>query len=230
MKKQLQKLLIAAALTVTSVQADTILFEDFGVNPGTIPATWGNIATPRPLGGPPALWAGYTTGNYTGGSGGCASVINTGQLFGYSSELVMPTIDLSLYNDALLTFKANYQDRRPGRDYFDVDVNTGSGWTTLQHWDEDHGAFISLPGEDVSIDLTNYIGESNVMVRFRFYNDRIFAAGWYAQIDDVLVSGTPVAVAVPMSNATKTGLYLLLAAGAFYMMRRRIGTKNTSSI
>ena len=182
---------------------DTILSEDFASG---FPSGWTAIDNA----GFGLTWtdrAGCGEGdNYTGGAGDLACV--SSDLFGlaeFDAELRMPTLDLTYFTSTSLQFAANYQNQG-GVDFFDVDVsiNGGSVWTNVMSWNEDHGAFRSTPGETVTIDLSAFDGEANVLVRFRYYDPNSGDWDWYVQIDDVLVDGTVVQQPTPTPTPTPT--------------------------
>jgi Calx-beta domain len=126
-------------------------------------------------------------GNYTGGSGGAACV--SSDVFGqaeFDTALVSPVFSLAGATSASLDFNANYQSFA-GSDFLDVDISTdgGASWTTLVRWNEDHGAFRSTPGELARVDLSPFLGMSNLRVRWRYYDPNTADWDWYAQVDDV---------------------------------------------
>ncbi len=137
--------------------------------------------------------------NYTGGAGDCIGVSSdaAGQAE-FDAELHSPVIDLSNAVAAEVTYKANYQNYA-AHDFFDVDVSTdgGSTWETVSTWNEDHGAFFSTPGEEVTLDLSDYAGEQ-IIIRWRYYDPGTGDYDWYAQIDDVVVSVDEPAVRWPL--------------------------------
>ncbi|HEX6899001.1 MAG TPA: Calx-beta domain-containing protein [Thermoanaerobaculia bacterium] len=126
-------------------------------------------------------------GNYTGGAGGAACVSSDlagqGEL---DTELRSPVFSLAGATSASLDFNANYQNFA-GSDFLDIDISTngGSSWTTLVRWNEDHGAFRAAPGEFARIDLSPFLGMSNLMLRWRYYDPNTDDWDWYAQLDDV---------------------------------------------
>ncbi len=163
-----------------------------GFEDGVPPAGW-TIETTEPDGPQWTTIAGSGEyGNYTNGSGEAASV--SSDLFGdaaYDTSLVTPAFDLTGFTTASVEYTANYRNY-DGYDHLDVDISTDGGttWTTLLSWNEDHGSFISPPGEDVSIDLSAYAGQSGLKLRWRYYDLDEDAWDYYAQIDDVgLVCG-----------------------------------------
>ena len=100
----------------------------------------------------------------------------------YDAQMKSNRFDLSSYSVASLDFAAAYQDST-GADKFDVDVSTnaGSTWTNELSWNEPH----NTPGENVSIDLAAYLGQPDVLVRFRYYGD---SWDWWAEVDDISLS------------------------------------------
>jgi hypothetical protein len=58
-------------------------------------------------------------------------------------------------------------------------------------WNEDHppGGLFAAPGEAVSIDLNAYLGASDVQVRWHYYDPNFGDWDWYAQVDNVALTG-----------------------------------------
>jgi len=156
------------------------------------------------------IWSGVAgsgeTANYTGasedagGSGDAASASSDifNDTFGqteFDTELHTPGFSIGNYGAASLNYRANFQHVtftpiEIERDYLDLDISTdgGSNWVTLISWDEDHGTFRSTPGEAVTVDLTSRIGQSGLVLRWRYYDPHTGDNGWYAQIDEVQLS------------------------------------------
>ncbi len=133
-------------------------------------------------------------GNYTGGTGGAAT--SNSDTFGpaaYDTEMWTPSIDFTGFTTVTLDYLANFQNFG-GNDFLDlaVSIDGGSIWTTVLSWNEDHGGFLAPPGEAVNVDLSAYAGESDVLLRWRYYDPN---AGddwnWYVQIDEVMLTCTP---------------------------------------
>jgi hypothetical protein len=129
----------------------------------------------------------YTGGNFTGGTGEAACVSSS--VYGsaaFDTKLVSPVFSLVGVPSASLDFNTNYQDFETA-DLLDVDISTngGTSWTTLVRWNEDHGVFRDRPGEHARIDLSPFLGVSNLRVRWRYYDLTPGALDWYAQVDDV---------------------------------------------
>lgn len=132
-------------------------------------------------------------GNYTGGTGDAAeanySSWNSGRPT-YDTAFVTPSIPVtSLHGATTLRYKANYQYRF--NDALDLDISTdaGASWTTIEHWDNSHGAYLAIPGVNVQVSLAQYLSASDdFKLRWRYYNLRS-GFGRYAQIDDVAIGG-----------------------------------------
>ncbi|MEO9871453.1 choice-of-anchor J domain-containing protein [Ekhidna sp.] len=143
--------------------------------------------------------------NYSG-SGEAATV--SSDAFGlaeFDAELRTPSINVAGKSNLSLTYNVNYQNLA-GLDFFDLDISTDGGttWTTLLSWNEDHGAFRSLPGEQVNIDLDAAIaGASDMILRWRYYDPNTGDFDWYAQVDDVVINeNTEVWMALDQTSGT----------------------------
>ena len=129
-------------------------------------------------------------GNYTGGAGDAATV--SSDAYGpadFDTSLISNSFSLANASSATLEYLVNYQNFA-AFDFLDVDISIdgGSSWTNLLSWNEDHGTFRGVPGEAVSLDLGAYVGESDVMLRWRYYDPTTFDWDWYAQVDNVGLS------------------------------------------
>lgn len=130
------------------------------------------------------------SGNFTGGSGEAASVSSDAYIFTeFDTELISNSFSLQNQASASLDYLVNYINLA-GYDFLDLDISTdgGSNWTTLLSWNEDHGGFFSPPGEAVSIDLSAYLGEPDVLVRWHYYDPNLGDWDWYAQVDNVALT------------------------------------------
>jgi len=162
--------------------------EDF--EDGVPPAGW-LVQTNEPSGPQWTTIAGCgEAGNFTNGTGEAACV--SSDIFGAAemdTSLVTPMFSLAGFGAASLSYTANYQNFA-NLDFLDVDISADGGatWATLLSWNEDHGAFRAQPGEDVTIDLSAYAGQSGLMLRYRYYDPNTGDWNWYAQVDNVALS------------------------------------------
>ena len=136
-------------------------------------------------------------GNYTGGKNDAASVSSdyfndvNGQTE-FDTELRTPAFSVAGHESASLQYRTNYQ-RVSGppmdRDYLDVDIRaeSGSDWTNLLHWQEDHGTFRSTPGVAVDVNLSAYTTAGTLTARWHYYDPHKGDDDWYAQVDEVLL-------------------------------------------
>jgi hypothetical protein len=171
-----------------------IMYEDF--NSG-IPANW-TVIDNEATG---VVWSNIAgsgeAGNFTGGDGDAASVSSDKSgIADFDTELVSAQFSLNGATSASLSYLANYQNFAT-EDFLDLDLWTGSSWTNLLSWNEDHGGFRSTPGEAVTIDLTPYVGQSSLQIRFHYYDPEPNDWEWYAQIDNFLVESDAAPVPEP---------------------------------
>lgn len=106
------------------------------------------------------------------------------------ADLISPAFSLVGYSGATFTFNAKigYQymvDPATAAGDLLVQVSTdGATWTTL--WvEEDQGLFEDYEILAVSLDLTPYVGESSVQIRFRYSANDADSLS----VDDVVISG-----------------------------------------
>ncbi len=209
--------LAAAMLASSAANGAVILSEDFE---GGIPGDWTTVdAEGNGVGWDTNTFWGE--GNYTNGSGLAAMVCS--DCFGtaeYDASLISSTFSLAGFSDAQLSYTVNYQNFA-FLDFLDVDISLdgGASWLTLLSWNEDHGTFFDAPGEDVILDLDAFLGETSVNLRWRHYDPNTGDFDWYAQVDDILVEGTPDAVDVPAPAAL--GLFGLGMMGLIAGRRRK---------
>lgn len=126
-------------------------------------------------------WSGN---NETGGSGeaACADADGTNNPpSAYDAEMWTNGFDLSTSSAATLEFQAAYNDIGTA-DLFTVDISTngGSSWVNEISWNEDHD-------ESISLDLTDYLGEADVIVRYRYSGT---GWDWWAQVDEITLNCT----------------------------------------
>mgnify|MGYP006289684679 CR=1 FL=1 len=197
--------------------------EDFA---GGIPATW----TVRDLAGTGVLWTDLAgaglADNYTGGLGDAAAASSDAAgITPFDTALETPPFTLPHALTATLTYRANYQ-AMIHHDHLDLELSPDDGatWTPLLSWNEDHGGYRSLPGETVAVDLSPYLGQAGLRLRWRYYDPRDNAWDHYVQLDDValrvqghdlrLARHGPPPLADPAGSLTQTLVYT--NAGAPY--------------
>lgn len=107
------------------------------------------------------------------------------------ADLTSPSFSLVGYSAATFNFNAKVGfefmvDPDPNGDLLaQVSIDGGTTWTTL--WvEEDQGVFDDYETLAVSLELTPYVGQSNVKVRFRYSANDADSAS----VDDVVISGT----------------------------------------
>lgn len=179
---------IAAITAIAGAAHGQAFSEDFE---GGLPAGWNVIDNA----GEGIVWdtnVAWGDPNWATGDG-MSFMVNSDTTPGeFDTELV--THSFVVPTGASLDLTANYQNFI-NSDFFNIDINDGSGWTNLLSWNEDHGTFKDVPGEDISLDLSAY-GGSTVEVRFHYYDPNTGDWDWYIQIDNVTVTPAPSAMAL----------------------------------
>jgi len=126
--------------------------------------------------------------NFTGGSGDAASASSDAMPGEFDTELHSNSFSLVNWKRGFLKFAADYQNFG-GRDFLNLDLSTdgGSTWVNMLSWNEDHpvGGLLNNTGEAVSIDVSDYVGEANVKLRWHYFDPNSGDWDWYAQVDDV---------------------------------------------
>ncbi|GGF57557.1 M4 family metallopeptidase [Alteromonas lipolytica] len=130
-------------------------------------------------------------GNFTGGDGDAATANSDAIPGEFDTELQSNSFSLAGMSSATLEYLVNYQNLA-GSDFLNLDISTdgGSTWAQLLSWNEDHppgSAFIS-PGEQVSVDLSAYSGETDLKLRWHYFDPNSGDWDWYAQVDNVALS------------------------------------------
>ena len=181
--------LVAAIAAAAGAAHGQAFFEDFE---GGLPAGWSVVDNA----GQGVIWmtnAQWGDGNYTNGSGLCMMIDTDEGSNGLETDSSVVTDAFTVPSNAMLDLTSNFQQL--GTDFFDIDINTGTGWANLLHWNTDHGGFYSTPGEDISISLAGYAG-SSAQLRFRNADPSSNDWNWYVQIDNVGVTPAPSALAL----------------------------------
>ena len=96
------------------------------------------------------------------------------------------------YNSLELDFYHYYNDN--GGDNANIEVSTdGANWTQIQRYDSDRGSSTNFRHE--TIDLTAYIGQPTLYIRFRYYATE----DYFWAIDNVTVTGTSTGTTADVS-------------------------------
>ncbi len=192
----------------------TILAEDFEAG---LPASWTVVNDGTCV----ETWTWYDSATYPCSprptlNGAHYMIVDSdcaGSTCGVMDEsLITPSIDLSTCTRAALAFTHDLNVYPFGNvENFDVDVTTDGGttWTNVFHRDQTTGD----ESGTIQVDLSSFVGNSNVQIRFRYWN-----ADWdyWWAIDDVMVTctvcttcaGTPVlsAADVTVTDANGNGV------------------------
>ncbi|WP_074780397.1 HYR domain-containing protein [Draconibacterium orientale] len=108
------------------------------------------------------------------------------------TTLESPAFSTVGYNSLELDFYHYYEDN--GGDYANIEVSTdGANWTQVQQFNSDRGSSTNFRHE--TIDLTAYIGQPTLYIRFRYYA----TYDYFWAIDNVTVTGTSTGTAVDVS-------------------------------
>ncbi|MBN1536921.1 MAG: S8 family serine peptidase [Anaerolineales bacterium] len=153
---------------------------------GVVPTGWTVVDNA----GTGAIWTfddPDSNSNLTGGTGLFADAnSDTAGSIDMDTELRTPILNFTGYSDLSLNFNYDwYVYPSGGSEIADVDIslNGSSGpWTNL--WRRTYAANDRGP-KTADIDLSAYSGQSNVMLRFHYYNAYF---DWWWQIDDVQIS------------------------------------------
>jgi hypothetical protein len=170
--------------------------------------------------------------NNTNGSGGFA--LADSDCFGsatYDTSLVTESYNFCSSVNSGMSVTINYQNFA-GNDFFYIDCDGGAGYVNLLTWNEDHGGFSAPPGEDVSLDLSQFDGAPSVTCRLRY--EDISSPGWYwwVMVDDFVLLSDGVITAPGVDDCggggvpatTGIGLMLLVLAlggSSAYFLRRK---------
>ncbi|MBU0639252.1 MAG: choice-of-anchor J domain-containing protein [Planctomycetes bacterium] len=177
-------LTLALTIGTSSLAAAQEWSEDF--NNG-IPPTW-TIEDYEPFGS----WFTWHTNdwwgepNYSSGDGSRAAHADSDLAGTGEFDIALLTPAFVVPDNAGLEFHANFQNWSSDRAEVDITLDGGWSWTNLLSWQENHGGFRALPGEYVSLDLSEYAGYT-AQIRFHYY-DPAGAWDYYWQIDDVSVT------------------------------------------
>jgi len=186
---------LTAAKSWSFTTGNALLSERFDST--TLPAGWSVVDNA----GTGAVWRFNDPGgrtNLTGGSGGFAIADSdfAGEI-NMDTELRTPVLNLAGYNSASLTFNTDC-NVYSGDEVADVDIslNGGTSWTNI--WRKTGSDY---PGPITeTINISQYVGNSNVMVRFHYYNAYF---DWWWQVDNVTVNAaaSPRTLSVTVSGS-----------------------------
>ena len=184
----MKKLLLSFSLLASVIGSAQILTQDFEEE--TFPPTGWTTATLVPS----RPW-GLTTDYLVETQEVFTITGNRSAIIGWIAQdneahLTSPVFSLVGYSDATVSFNARvgYEymvDPFPGGDLlFQVSTN-GTDWTDL--WvEEDYGVYEDYETLAISLDLTPYVGQATVQVRFLYSANDADSLS----VDDVLVDGT----------------------------------------
>jgi len=185
---------------------DTLFYEDFEVSTSTLMMLqdYGSSANGYwYIEESPSEYISYETVSSGSNFGAIDSFYD---LFGYSNNALTMSGAISTYNytSLALNFRHYYEyvnDEAPDRAIIEVntDGDLDGVWTALQTYTSDQGAPTNF--STVNIDLSAYINQPNLRVRFRYYSGWNY--GW--NIDDIRITGT--SVPSPVAWTPVTGLY-----------------------
>lgn len=185
----MKKLLLSITLLASLVGSAQILTEDFqGVDwPPTGWTTETNVPS-RPWGFTTTIFnaTGQATFNITGGQSAAIGWIAQDQ----DAHLTSPAFSLVGYSDASLAFnvKLGYEymvDPFANGDLFVEVSSDGTSWTPL--WvEEDYGTFVDYETLAITVDLSFYVGQPSVQVRFHYLGNDADSLS----VDDFAVTGT----------------------------------------
>ncbi|MBZ0179785.1 MAG: T9SS type A sorting domain-containing protein [Melioribacteraceae bacterium] len=189
-----------ASGTINKTKASTLLAEDF--EGGVPPAGWASIDNE----GEGVIWETnvfWGAPNETGT--GLAAHVDSDAAGSaeFDAELRTPDLNIAGMTAVSISYAVVYSNFA-NYDFLDLDVSTDGGttWTNVLSWNEDH-----LTVEYLDIDLSPFVvGESTMMVRWRYYDPNAGDWDWYAQIDDVEILGEGAATPAEVTFQVNLGV------------------------
>jgi len=127
--------------------------------------------------------------------------------------LTSPQFSLAGYTSASLTFYQYYE--YASNSSATVEINTGSGWTTVQQYTTNQGTATGFVL--ATVNLTPYAGNGNVKIRFNYQA----SWGYYWAVDNVTVTG---GIAYPVTWASTAPIYTDSTAQTAYVAGTNIPT------
>jgi uncharacterized repeat protein (TIGR01451 family) len=170
----------SSSLDLPPALPQTLLNEGFG---SSFPSGWNRESNSTGWGAEIAAWNPYNnSGNYVMLSNSDAHYYGT-----TDERLISPALNTTGYLSLELTFQHYYRDVSAGYgDYAYVQVSTnGTTWQIVRTYNSTQGTLANF--SDVTIDLTAYINQPELYIRFRYYAPW----GYYWLVDNVSVVGTP---------------------------------------
>jgi subtilisin family serine protease len=131
----------------------------------------------------------FNYGNLTPGTGGFAFARPPGGGT-MDTDLISPVFDLSSADEPVLTFATDFYGLLP-YSQAEVTISVDGGQTWQPAWT----ATDSVRDSTVTVDLSAWATAQNAQLKFHYYH--AYRSGYWWQIDDVLVGGTPDCVPLP---------------------------------
>jgi hypothetical protein len=174
--------LAVIATEVGEEPVSTIFHDDFA------PPTWSTV-NGGTGGGPAATWTASNPGGRSLSLTAPFYIADSDELgsgFSMDEQLIGPAVDVSGYSGVLLQFTHEFNWYEGGNDeQCDIDVRssaTGGAWVNVAKFEDGDTSGV------VTVDITaQAAGQSNVQVRFHYYN-AVFE--WWWAVDDVFLLGT----------------------------------------
>ncbi|WP_395050425.1 GEVED domain-containing protein [Flavobacterium sp.] len=183
-------------------------------NPGG-DSSWGvktNTYTPSTIIWKPAINSGIVGSNFALTTSDYASAIITSQ---YSTTTSVNTTDFINLTLTFNNYFSYYSGGGVNSGKVQVSTNGGTSWTTVKTYSSDLG--VASKFTDESIDLSAYINQPNLKLRFEYYGD--WADGW--AIDDIRFFGTKqLNTTFSWSSATPVAAYTNLACTVPYVAQK----------
>ncbi len=187
--------------------AAVILQEDFE---GSFPPTgWSRVIHSGTYNWESTATTGQT--NYTNGSGYAADA-DSDYYDAMDASLLTPAFSLVGTTHPFLRFQNYFESLSDYDDaYVDISLDGGTNWTTLLHYDG-----VDVGPNQVSINLSAYIGQASVLIRFHYVAPDW---DWFWLVDDVVIEDL---INIPTLSEWGMILFALLVAGtAIVSMRRK---------
>lgn len=193
--------------TAVQLLAGTELFSESFEGGSFPPAGWQVVDNE----GTGVVWgfaADYGEGNYAGTGEAATVSSDAAGIIDYDTELITPLISTDGFKNVAVQYNVNYINLNT--DFLDVDIQVDGDttWTTVLSWNDDHGGFFAGPGEQVVLELDDYLqGASAFKLRWHYYNPDTGDWDWYAQVDDIVILGDPKAwlAILPSSGTVPVG-------------------------